>query len=379
MASTSCVGDTICAGGIMYAQRTIPALLGFCKDIREVARPGAIFFKLLQPNGNEHLGLQPVRRRADHRPVPRRAGRPLANHALHRNMGPPARPAQGRRNVCNRRDVDINRGGHQPSDLVHQSGLARHRFHPEAAGNVRGASTVFAHRKSPHRRAAAFWVLQHRIQRTPQRIRALVPQTHQAKSASGSTCRSGSTAKPAATCAFAQKVATGLRLDFPNWFENRNRRNSAQLPAAKTRLSYLIEALRTGRPYRGHINVVNQNHITNLPNGCVIEVPAYADRTGINVPVIGALPLACAATCSASVRVQEMAKEAAVHGDVTLPQASSTARSIDWSGLQSRRNLADGRRTAGRASPLAAAIPPRHSGRARPPGARRTQRHAASN
>src|SRR5438105_11814069 len=36
-----CVGDTICAGGIMYAQRTIPALLGFCKDIREVANPGA--------------------------------------------------------------------------------------------------------------------------------------------------------------------------------------------------------------------------------------------------------------------------------------------------------------------------------------------------
>src|SRR6185436_2264985 len=26
-----CVGDTICAGGIMYAQRTIPALLDFCR------------------------------------------------------------------------------------------------------------------------------------------------------------------------------------------------------------------------------------------------------------------------------------------------------------------------------------------------------------
>jgi alpha-galactosidase/6-phospho-beta-glucosidase family protein len=34
-----CVGDTICAGGIMYGQRTIPALLDFCKDIREVAKP----------------------------------------------------------------------------------------------------------------------------------------------------------------------------------------------------------------------------------------------------------------------------------------------------------------------------------------------------
>src|SRR6185436_11124493 len=34
--------------------------------------------------------------------------------------------------------------------------------------------------------------------------------------------------------------------------------------------------------------------------------------------VIGDLPLACAATCAASIRVQEMGMEAAVHGDVTL-------------------------------------------------------------
>ena len=36
------------------------------------------------------------------------------------------------------------------------------------------------------------------------------------------------------------------------------------------------------------------------------------------MPVVGELPLAAAATCSASVRVQEMAMEAAVRGDVTL-------------------------------------------------------------
>jgi alpha-galactosidase len=70
--------------------------------------------------------------------------------------------------------------------------------------------------------------------------------------------------------------------------------------------------------YRGHFNVVNQGHITNLPDGCVIEIPGYVDRTGINMPVVGDLPLACAATCSASVRVQQMGVEAAVHGDVTL-------------------------------------------------------------
>ncbi len=50
----------------------------------------------------------------------------------------------------------------------------------------------------------------------------------------------------------------------------------------------------------------------------MIEIPGYVDRNGINMPVVGDLPLACAATCAASVRVQEMGMEAAVHGDVTL-------------------------------------------------------------
>src|SRR4029078_5806547 len=42
------------------------------------------------------------------------------------------------------------------------------------------------------------------------------------------------------------------------------------------------------------------------------------DKNGINMPVVGELPLACAATCSASAHVQKMGMEAAVHGDVTL-------------------------------------------------------------
>ena len=38
-----CVGDTICAGGILYGQRSIPAVLDFCADIRAVCEPGASF------------------------------------------------------------------------------------------------------------------------------------------------------------------------------------------------------------------------------------------------------------------------------------------------------------------------------------------------
>ena len=45
-----CVGDTLCAGGIMYGQRGIPAILDFCKDIREVAEPDALLLNYSNPN-----------------------------------------------------------------------------------------------------------------------------------------------------------------------------------------------------------------------------------------------------------------------------------------------------------------------------------------
>ena len=45
-----CVGDTLCIGGIMYGQRVIAAMLDFCKDIREVAAPGAVMLNYSNPN-----------------------------------------------------------------------------------------------------------------------------------------------------------------------------------------------------------------------------------------------------------------------------------------------------------------------------------------
>jgi alpha-galactosidase len=105
--------------------------------------------------------------------------------------------------------------------------------------------------------------------------------------------------------------------DFPNWLKEAPPTFTPET-RSEEHGSHIIEALETGRTYRGHFNVVNRGHITNLPDGCVIEIPGYVDRNGINMPVVGALPLACAATCAASVRVQEMGTEAAVHGDVTL-------------------------------------------------------------
>src|SRR5581483_7612228 len=105
--------------------------------------------------------------------------------------------------------------------------------------------------------------------------------------------------------------------DFPNWLKEEPPKITST-DRSQEHGSYIIEALQTGRTYRGHFNVINHGHITNLPDGCCVEIPGYVDKNGVNMPIVGALPLACAATCSVSARVQEMGVEAAAHGDVTL-------------------------------------------------------------
>jgi alpha-galactosidase len=109
--------------------------------------------------------------------------------------------------------------------------------------------------------------------------------------------------------------------DFPQWlkqppwtFRPEDRGNEHG--------SYIIEGIETGRLYRGHFNVVNHGTITNLPADCVVEVPGYVDRNGLNIPRVGDLPLGCAAVCNASVTVQRLSVEAAVRGDdMVLRQA----------------------------------------------------------
>lgn len=91
-----------------------------------------------------------------------------------------------------------------------------------------------------------------------------------------------------------------------------------QASRSEEHASYIIEALETGRIYRGHFNVENRGIITNLPQDAIVEVPGYVDRLGIHTPIIGDLPLGCAAVCNASITVQRLAVEAAVTGDDML-------------------------------------------------------------
>jgi alpha-galactosidase len=161
-------------------------------------------------------------------------------------------------------------------------------------------------REGAHRCAAPLWLLQHRVERPPERVPALVPQApgrDHAVDRPSSSWINGETGGYLRVCTEGRNW---FETDFPNWLEGAPL-DLATYKRSEEHGSYIIEALETGRTYRGHFNVVNRGHITNLPDGCVVEIPGYVDRTGINMPVVGDLPLACAATCSVSARVQEMA------------------------------------------------------------------------
>src|SRR5262249_60659208 len=80
--------------------------------------------------------------------------------------------------------------------------------------------------------------------------------------------------------------------------------------------SHVIEALETGRVYRGHFNVRNNGIIRNLPADAVIESPGFVDRFGINMVEGITLPTACAATCDVSINVQRLSVEAAMTGNI---------------------------------------------------------------
>ena len=90
--------------------------------------------------------------------------------------------------------------------------------------------------------------------------------------------------------------------------------------------SYILEAAETDRPFLLNGNVRNDGYITNLPQGCCVEVPIYVDSQGLHPVTIGELPVQCAALNQSNVTVQELAVEAALTGD---PEYAMQAVAMD--------------------------------------------------
>lgn len=82
--------------------------------------------------------------------------------------------------------------------------------------------------------------------------------------------------------------------------------------------SYIIEAVEKDSIFRFNGNVRNDGLISNLRNGCCVEVPIFADGMGLHPTVVGDLPAQCAALNMSNIVFQGLAVEAALTGDPEL-------------------------------------------------------------
>ncbi|MBO1625455.1 alpha-glucosidase/alpha-galactosidase [Bacillus arachidis] len=79
--------------------------------------------------------------------------------------------------------------------------------------------------------------------------------------------------------------------------------------------SYIIDAMETDKPFKLHGNVLNTGGlISNLPEKAVVEVPCLVDRNGITPCYVGELPEQLAALNRTNINTQLLTIEAAITG-----------------------------------------------------------------
>lgn len=82
--------------------------------------------------------------------------------------------------------------------------------------------------------------------------------------------------------------------------------------------SYIMNALESGEPFRFNGTVPNSDLIQNLPQEVSVEVPIYADGSGLRPCHVGELPPQLAALNQMSTQSIEMAVEACLQGEREL-------------------------------------------------------------
>ena len=296
-----CVGDTLCAGGIMYGQRGIPAILDFCKDIREVCEDDALMLNYANPNAmitwaaNKYGGVNTIG----------------LCHGVQGGHGLIADALD-----LEKDEVDIICAGinhqtwyiqikHQGQDMTGEL-LEALENHPEYSKTEKVRIDMlkrfgyFSTESNGHLSEYVPW-----YRKRPEEIEDWIAMDSWIHGETGGylrVCREG---------------RDWFETKFPEWmnkpaieynYEDRSQEHG----------SYIIEGLETGRLYRGHFNVENKGTITNLADDAIVEVPGYVDANGVNIPKVGDLPLGCAAVCTASIDVQRLSVEAAVNGDDRL-------------------------------------------------------------
>jgi alpha-galactosidase len=297
-----CVGDTICAGGILYGQRNIPVILDFCKDIREVAEPGALFLNYANPmamntwaaeayGGVDVVGLC--------------HGVQHGAHQIAQVLGIEDRDLDYVCSGINHQTwyIDIRAKGRKVEGDELLAAFERHPVYSQQEKvriDVLRRFGVYSTESNGHLSEYLPW-----YRKRPEEIGRWIDMSDWIHGETGGYLR------------YSTERRNWFETDFPTFLEEANKPLS-EVRRTTEHASYIIEARETGRTYRGHFNVRNNGIIKNLPADAIIESPGFVDRFGINMVEGIELPLACAATCSVSISVQRMSVAAAMSGDIDL-------------------------------------------------------------
>lgn len=296
-----CVGDTLCIGGIMYGQRVIAEMLGFCKDIREVAAPGCIMLNYSNPNAmatwacNKYGGVKTLG---------------LCHGEIHGEfqiaeaLGIPRDELDFTCAGLNHQTwyISVKHDGEEMLDKL----LEAYEKHPVFSRQEKVRIDMlrrfgyYSTESNGHLSEYLAW-----YRKRPDEIKDWICLDDWIMGETAGYLRYTREQRKYFDYEYEE-----ILKEPPKKYDGSDR--------SLEHCSYIMEALETGKMYRGDFNVMNEGCITNLPYECVVEVPCFVDRNGIAVPKIGDLPLGCAAVCSQSVWVQKLAVEAAVSGDAEL-------------------------------------------------------------
>jgi alpha-galactosidase len=288
-----CIGDTLGPGGVFRGLRHIPVLADIGRDMQRLAKPNAVMLQYANPMAANCLALGRV------------AQVPFVGlcHGVQTTLDLIA----GYCGIKDKDEITYTCGGINHMDwflrLEHNGRdlypILRERFEqPEYYKNEKVRGEVFRH-------------FGYFMTESTGHLSEYVPWFRKSKAALDCYCdepafggESGAYYKWGK--AMAEKYAWHDPLEF----------ESTTIEARSSEYcSYIMEALVTGRPFRFMGNVRNDGYIDNLPADACVEVPTYADDTGLRPTRVGRLPPQCAAACMTNVVVQQLTADAALSGD----------------------------------------------------------------
>ena len=289
---SQCIGDSLGPGGVFRGLRTVPVLVDIARDMDERASPGAIMLQYANPMAGNCLALGKA---TDVAFVGLCHGVQTTLDLIARYCEVPKDEITYTCGGINHMDWFL-RLEHEGRDLYPKLREVFER--PEYYKNEKVRGEVFRH-------------FGYFMTESTGHLSEYVPWFRKNRKALDLYCDEpgfgGETGAYYEYCrSLAEKYAEHDPLEF----------DSTKIESRSVEYcSYIMEAAVTGRPFRFMGNVRNDGYITNLPEGSCVEVPTFADDTGLHPTRIGALPPQCAAACVTNVNVQVLAAEAGLQGD----------------------------------------------------------------